>query len=572
MSPKDRLPLSFVERMKAQLGGESERFLDSYEEEPWAGIRIHTGKLPVREAEKKLPFIQQRMPWTENGFYVDKDAPASGHPWYYAGLYYIQEPSAMLPASVLPVEPGDRVLDLCAAPGGKATELALSLGGSGLLVANDASASRARALLKNLTVWGAPNICVTAETPQRLLESFGCFFDKILVDAPCSGEGMFRKDSNLIGFWEQKDPADYAPLQKEILSCAVQMLKPGGMLVYSTCTFSEEEDEAVVADALACYPELELMQPKLQEGFSCGRALPGVNCDAGQSPLVRCVRIYPHRVKGEGHFLALMRKRTIESGAEQPYIAQPGAAPLLGKFPAHRGKYGDADAIPDEIREFLSQITSARVAAIEKMYRYRQLGEQCLFVPPDPLPEGIRYLRTGLLLGTLRRGRFEPSQALAMLLDSTGFPAVLNLPVQDARVMRYLKGETLELSREEARTLRQKAPSDRGPDRDRKAQLMPDNTRQEKRSGSGQEDRFGKPGGSGQEDSSGMRGGSGQGHRFGKPGGSGRKMVSKRMEDGGGKASTQPWVLVCADGYALGWGRLTGSQLKNKYYPGWRMQ
>ncbi len=481
MSPEERLPHAFVERMKAQLGEESEQFLASYEEEPLSGVRLNTRKLPVHAAQDKLPFLKERIPWTENGFYVKKDASVSGHPWYHAGLYYMQEPSAMLPASVLPVEPGDQVLDLCAAPGGKATELASRLYGSGLLVANDVSASRARALLKNLTAWGASNICVTAETPQRLLESFGCFFDKILVDAPCSGEGMFRKDGNLMGFWEQKGPAEYAPLQKEILSCAVQMLKPGGMLVYSTCTFSEEEDEAVVADALARYPQMELLQPAMQEGFS------------GGTSLTRCIRLYPHRVRGEGHFLALMRKRPITSEA-----GHSDAASRTNAFSAHRGQ--KEDAIPGQVMGFLSGITSAEFRKIAETYRYRQLKEQCLLLPPCPIPEGLRYLRTGLLLGTLRSGRFESSQALAMILDSSGYPVVLNLSVSDGRVMRYLKGETLELSDEEALVLR-----------------------------------------------------------------TGSSSVKS-------SSPAQPQVLVCADGYALGWGRLADCRLKNKYHPGWRIQ
>ena len=176
----------------------------------------------------------------------------------------------MLPASRLPVQPGDRVLDLCAAPGGKATELASRLEGRGLLVANDVSASRAKALLKNLTMWGCTNFCVTAETPEKLLARFGCFFDKILVDAPCSGEGMFRKDSGLISGWLERGPKEYAVLQKQILDCALAMLRPGGMLLYSTCTFAKEEDEDVIADALMRHPDLELVQAEGADGLSAG--------------------------------------------------------------------------------------------------------------------------------------------------------------------------------------------------------------------------------------------------------------------------------------------------------------
>ena len=255
-----KLPEQFLDRMKEQLGDEYGAFLASYEKESYAGLRVNTGKLTVEKFQTLAPFALRPIPWTGKGFYIGKTEQATKHPYYYAGLYYIQEPSAMLPASRLPVQPGDRVLDLCAAPGGKATELASRLEGRGLLVANDVSASRAKALLKNLTMWGCTNFCVTAETPEKLLARFGCFFDKILVDAPCSGEGMFRKDSGLISGWLERGPKEYAVLQKQILDCALAMLRPGGMLLYSTCTFAKEEDEDVIADALMRHPDLELVQ------------------------------------------------------------------------------------------------------------------------------------------------------------------------------------------------------------------------------------------------------------------------------------------------------------------------
>ncbi|MCD7735634.1 MAG: RsmB/NOP family class I SAM-dependent RNA methyltransferase [Lachnospiraceae bacterium] len=472
MSVKERLPQEFIAGMRRQLGTETEEFLESYERESCAGIRVNTEKISVQEIEGKLPFLQERVPWTENGFYVKKGAQVSLHPYYFAGLYYMQEPSAMLPASRLPIAPGDMVLDLCAAPGGKATELSSRLKGSGLLVANDVSASRAKALLKNLSVWGASNICITAESPGRLLEAFGCFFDKILVDAPCSGEGMFRKDSSLISSWEKKGPEEYAPLQKEILSCAVQMLRPGGMLLYSTCTFSEKEDEEVIADALNRYPELSLVWLEDLEGFARGISM---------EP---CIRIYPHRVRGEGHFLALLQKEAGEKKTETSEGAFSSA--------------GGGSRIPAEAEAFFQRITDRTLAKRLSGWRFRQIGEQCLLLPPYDLPDGIRYLRTGLLAGTLKRGRFEPSQALAMLLDRSGFDTVLDLPLGDGRVSRYLKGETVGLN-------------------------------------AGEEERTGQ-----------SRGAAGK--------------------------SRSDWVLICVDGHGLGWGRLADGSIKNKYYPGWRMQ
>lgn len=504
-----KLPEKFKERMKEELGGEYEAFLASYEQESLGGLRVNRGRIAPEKFCGAAPFSLLPVSWTENGYYYEKGEAVTKHPYYYAGLYYVQEPSAMLPAASLPVEPGDLVLDLCAAPGGKATELASKLEGRGLLVANDASASRAKALLKNLTLWGCANCCVTGETPEKLLEAFGCFFDKILVDAPCSGEGMFRKDSGLISSWEERGPEKYAPLQKEILDCAVRMVKPGGMVLYSTCTFAREEDEEVVAEILDRYPEMELVQPAVQEGFA-----------AGYPPCEKAVRLWPHRVKGEGHFLALMRKRmesescgreagenigrkqdgvSLESGTSGKAWKEPGgkssqsgAAGKLRREPkgksSQSGVSGNtrniAEKIPKEVSEFL-KLLPERVLGNRS---FRQIGDQCLMLPGDVvLPGKLRYLRTGLLLGTWKRERFEPDQALAMVLDADSFPNVLNLSPEDERVIRYLKGETVDL-REEEREL------------------------------------------------------------------------------------PKGWVLVCVDGFALGWGKSLGRSVKNKYYPGWRLQ
>ena len=449
------LPEQFLDRMKEQLGEEYEAFLASYEQESYAGLRVNTGKCTVEEFQKLVPFALHPIPWTEKGFYIEKTEQATKHPCYYAGLYYIQEPSAMLPASRLPVEPGERVLDLCAAPGGKATELASRLEGQGLLVANDVSASRAKALLKNLTMWGCTNFCVTAETPEKLLARFGCFFDKILVDAPCSGEGLFRKDRGLIASWMERGPKEYAVIQKQILDCALAMLRPGGMLLYSTCTFAKEEDEDVIADALARHPELELVQAKGAEGLS-----------SGYPPCEKALRVWPHRAKGEGHFLALLHKK--------------GERPVKRAEKVRKSVNGK---VPKAVEEFLPMLPER----LWKGRTLRQIDEQCLLLPAGvDLPDGLRYLRTGLLLGTCKKERFEPSQALAMALAADQYPNVLDLSTEDPRVQRYLKGETIEYAETE--------PLKKG------------------------------------------------------------------------------WVLVCVAHQPLGWAKCAGGTLKNKYYPGWRMQ
>ena len=531
------LPELFKARMKQQLKENYEDFLACYEREGYAGLRVNTGKISVERFRELFPFSLEPVPWTDCGFYYEKVreqdeeeakkvAGVTKHPYYYAGLYYIQEPSAMLPASVLPINPGDRVLDLCAAPGGKSTHLAAKLGGKGLLVANDASASRAKALLKNLTVWGCTNSVITGETPEKLLEAFGCFFDKILVDAPCSGEGMFRKDAGLVKSWEERGPKEYAAIQKQILDCAVKMLRPFGMLLYSTCTFSEEEDEQVIAWILEQHKDLELIDPvipgpwkKEMEG-----AVPA-GFARGCAPCEKAVRLWPHRICGEGHFLALLRKKGAEKleGSEKELCSEAaentGFASLKysgsgnmksdvaqkqadlpeknAKFEKKNRKKPGTDRTKTTSFHRRSEIAASSEA--EEFFRLlppslfegrtlRQIGDQYLLVPENiHLPGSLRYLRTGLLLGTAKKARFEPDQALAMALGASDYPQVLNLSAGDERVIRYLKGETINLLPEEA----------------------------EKKKG---------------------------------------------------------LVLICVDGFGIGLGKYAGDTIKNKYYPGWRLQ
>lgn len=223
------LPVKFEDRMRKLLGEEFEEFMQSYSKPYLGGIRVNTSRISPDEFEKICPFSLKRIPWIPNGYYYEAGKQPARHPYYYAGLYYIQEPSAMTPASLLPITPGDRVLDLCAAPGGKSTELGARLKGEGILVANDISSSRARALLKNLELFGISNSLIVSEAPNRLTGYFSEYFDKILIDAPCSGEGMFKKSPSIMKNWEQYGVDYYNRLQKDIILSAAQMLKPGGV-------------------------------------------------------------------------------------------------------------------------------------------------------------------------------------------------------------------------------------------------------------------------------------------------------------------------------------------------------
>ena len=413
------LPVAFIKNMREILGEEGlAEYLDSFEKPKFTGLRVNTSKISVEEFLRISPFKLRRVPWTENGFYYTEEDSPTHHPYYYAGLYYIQEPSAMAPAAVLPVERGERVLDLCAAPGGKATELGAKLNHTGLLVANDASASRTKALLKNLEVFGIPNLLVTSEMGDRLDRYFHEYFDKILIDAPCSGEGMFRKQTHMIPAWEKQGPEVFANMQREILRQAAELLKPGGTMLYSTCTFSKLENEGSIDGFLAEHPEFTLEEIPRQEGFCSGMP----ELVGSRFPLERCVRLFPHKIDGEGHILALLKK----AGEKIPGAPEPAGRP--GRIPAELEAFLQDVSMPMELSRIVVKDTR-------------------VFLMPEGVGRcpGLRFLRSGLYLGELLKKRFEPSQAFAMALKKEEYASVIDLSAADDRVIRYLKGETLEI-------------------------------------------------------------------------------------------------------------------------------
>ena len=297
-----QLPEKYVNSMKELLADEFDSYMESFNEKRLYGLRVNTAKISVEDFMKICPFHIERIPWIPNGFYYSENDKPAKHPYYFAGLYYIQEPSAMTPANVLPVEEGDIVFDMCAAPGGKSTELGAKLNGSGLLVTNDISNSRAKALLKNVEVFGIPNVYVVSEDPKNIQPGFNEFFDKILIDAPCSGEGMFRKDNKLIKSWEKTGPEFYAKIQRDIILTGADMLKPGGKMLYSTCTFSKLEDEETVRHLLINRPDMHLIDIKHYDGFSSGFTY---DDELKNMHLEKTVRIFPHKMEGEGHFVAV---------------------------------------------------------------------------------------------------------------------------------------------------------------------------------------------------------------------------------------------------------------------------
>ena len=418
-----KLPEKFEEKMKTLLGEEYDSYLQCYEEPRHYGLRVNTNKISVEDFLKIAPWPLTPVPWIPNGFYYDGDAiQPSKHPYYFAGLYYLQEPSAMTPASRLPVEPGERILDVCAAPGGKATELGAKLKGEGVLIANDISNSRARGLLKNLELFGIGNMMVISEEPGKLVEYFPEYFDKILIDAPCSGEGMFRKDKKMVKAWEEHGPEFFSKLQRSIITQAAAMLKPGGMILYSTCTFDPLENEQTVEYLLETCPEFEICEMEGYEGFCEGR--PEYVKDKSEE-YRKTVRIFPHKMQGEGHYLALVKKGQAEVNKEEKSVKQKGGM----------------KKIPEELETFLKELTW-------EIDRSRlDIREERVYYMPEGLPmlKGVRFLRSGLLLGEVKKNRFEPSQALAMCLKKEEYPRILDVPVSDERVIKYLKGETLDV-------------------------------------------------------------------------------------------------------------------------------
>ncbi len=412
-----KLPQNFLDKMKELLKDEYEEFIKCYDEERFYGLRVNTLKVSVEDYNKITSFKLQSIPWCKEGYYYNNGDKPTHHPYYYAGLYYIQEPSAMAPAEFIDILPGDKVLDLCSAPGGKSTQIACKLNSSGLLVSNDISASRIKALVKNIELYGVKNAIVLNETPERLSNKFTSFFDKILVDAPCSGEGMFRKDQSAVKSWSIHSNQKCSVMQKDILEHAGHMLKPGGYILYSTCTFSPDENECIISDFLEKNKNFSLVSLPKHSGIQNGRS----NWCKDDFELEKCARFWPHKLKGEGHFLALLRKN------DGQYIEYKEEINVIDKKKIY--SYYD----------FCSQNLIKTFEGNFQMY-----GEY-LYLAPNGLPNlnGIKVIRPGWFLGLIKKDRFEPSHMMSVSLKSSDFRNIINFNSKSKDVLRYLKGETL---------------------------------------------------------------------------------------------------------------------------------
>lgn len=502
MGAAERLPIAFVHKMNRLLGPEAEQLWASYERGREQGLRANALKLDGAQLAALLPFPLEPVPWCEEGFAYREPAAPGKHPYHAAGLYYVQEPSAMFPAAALGAMPGERVLDLCAAPGGKTSQLACAMRGQGLLIANEIEPKRVRALSENVERFGITNCVVTNETPQRLVERFAGFFDRILVDAPCSGEGMFRKDPEAASYWSERHVAACAQTQAGLLDAAYAMLREGGVMVYSTCTFSPEENERTIAELLSRHPDLGMERLPHEYGVAPGvpawgrgggtpvRGLPidgdapdgslsvdgdapdgslaidsdspagslsidsdspagslaididppagslSVDGDAAErslpahadvyGQLAAAARLWPHRLRGEGHFAAKLRKS--------------------GSAPAWRGPLSATDAGRQPLGWFQEFVRRSLNDVHWDNATFHLFGTHLCCLPAGcPKLNGLRVVRPGLHLGEVKKDRFEPNHALVLALPADRFRFAMELQNADDRAAAeaYLRGETL---------------------------------------------------------------------------------------------------------------------------------
>ncbi|MBQ2744269.1 MAG: RsmF rRNA methyltransferase first C-terminal domain-containing protein [Lachnospiraceae bacterium] len=415
-----QLPVDFEKRMKDMLGDEYHRFMDTYNEERAYGIRFNPLKISREDFEKKVHATTERVPWAEEGYYYNPEMQPGKAPLHEAGAYYIQEPSAMSAAELLDVEKGDIVCDLCAAPGGKSTQIAGKLDGTGMLVSNEFYGSRAKILSQNIERMGIRNAVVLNESTEHMAELFPDFFDKIMVDAPCSGEGMFRKDEAACGEWSIENVDNCAKRQAKILDDAAMMVKPGGVMVYSTCTFSREENEYTVRAFLDSHPQFYIDRPSNHDKL----VVAGVVENDGM------YRLWPHKLRGEGHFAVRFAKR--QEAEEREY----------------KRKYVTGTKKKEDLKYFKEFADSTLNVKLNG--EYVLFGDSLYIVPENMIDlKGIKVERAGLKLGCNKKNRFEPDHALALSLKPTEVKQVTELNEPE----KYLRGETVECEYDKGWTL-----------------------------------------------------------------------------------------------------------------------
>jgi 16S rRNA C967 or C1407 C5-methylase (RsmB/RsmF family)/NOL1/NOP2/fmu family ribosome biogenesis protein len=417
-------PSDFLNKIKSLLPDEYAAFEGSYQYEPHVGLRVNDLKIRAGDFLAIVPFAITPVGSHEpSGFLVTDASKPGQHAYHAAGLYYLQEPSAMVVGGLVDPQPGELVLDLAAAPGGKATHLAARMAGEGLLVANDISASRAAILAQNLERWGAKNCLITNSTPERLVDKLGAIFDRVLVDAPCSGEGMFRRVG--VFEWGEEIVEACARRQTAVLDTAAQLVRPGGRLVYATCTFSPEENEQIIAAFLIQHPDFAMAAVPAIEGADAGRPLwttPAQQAQFDMATLSNAIRLWPHRFPGEGHFVAVMQRAKTGEKVE-------ASIPWEWTLPRQQ--------------ELIHWHAFERIVLQQPLPVKRLLlVKDRLYLLPERTIDvaGVKLVRYGLLLGEMRRGYFKPAHTLALALRKEQVTAVVDWSADSPEIGRYLVG------------------------------------------------------------------------------------------------------------------------------------
>ncbi|SDB05699.1 16S rRNA C967 or C1407 C5-methylase, RsmB/RsmF family [Pseudobutyrivibrio sp. YE44] len=404
MSSSSFLPIDFINRMEQDLGPDFHAFLRSYEENKISALRFNPIKADDKAKEKISHMLTEPVEWSKNGYYYNDEESRPGiHPYHQAGVYYIQDASAQLPVEMLDPKPYEICLDLCSAPGGKSTQIAGYLNGTGILVSNEPMKNRAKILSENVERLGIRNCIVTSEFPDKLSQKYHEYFDKIMVDAPCSGEGMFRKNHEACDEWSLESVQMCAERQAEILDRAYEMLIPGGRICYSTCTFARAEDEETVAAFVKRHPDMSVVEEK---------------------------RLWPHQVKGEGHYACLLEKADGDGRAEE--------------CAADRNLYS-YKKINDKLLVDYKSFIKETMADPKQWSKNLILVKDLLYMLPEGCPdfEGLHVLRGGLFLGTLKKNRFEPSHALALAVKADEVKRVFDVDSNSREAENYLKGQSL---------------------------------------------------------------------------------------------------------------------------------
>jgi NOL1/NOP2/sun family putative RNA methylase len=430
---KKTYPQEYTQIINNLLKDEAPLFWDALENgSPVAGLRINPVKTNLADLQKQLPIKYQSLPWSDFGIALDSPQELGKHPYHAAGLFYLQEPSAMVPVTLLDPQPGEYILDLCAAPGSKTTQIQALMGNTGLLIANDANPNRVQALSRNLERWGTRNTAVLCDTPEKISEHLGSMFDRVLVDAPCSGEGTFRSDPGEIKKWSLNFSKRCAHIQDEILWFAAKLVKPGGVLVYATCTFNQKENEARIVHFLEKNPDFVLDPVDPLTGYSEGIPIESTSA----VDFSGMVRIWPHKTIGEGHFAARMRKSSSLNDTTSDRLLD--------------GYNLDQDHIILYRKFFESTLyPTLRTNQIEPDNNGLRLFGNRLYWIPDDMPSlaGLAVHHWGWWLGTFHSERFTPSPALASALMPEDAQKVLEFSLGDPNLSTYRRGSPLATSK-----------------------------------------------------------------------------------------------------------------------------